>query len=270
MNFAKGKLLCVFVFFVGSYLAQRINVFDTLVSHHLFSHLENEKKDNYWLDDKGYLRRKVILSSDEQHYHKSHEDSIYIFLKEAYKDKFENLIFFSGEKINWILDGSEKFSWKKGIILNKEKLDKVYANLAEINCHPKRPLFMQDEESAHFFFYHNYLLDSIKQVIYCFNTLKGVFRGKIFYNESGQIISEKGYYDNGSVFYELTQDFFTMFTQKGEKIFESDKNKITRFSEQGKTLWNYDRQTRKITGSSMAIKDYLNEVSAYWKSVMKK
>ncbi|MFN5182707.1 MAG: hypothetical protein ACK5D5_06750 [Bacteroidota bacterium] len=257
-------LLLYFIFSFCIFFSQKINVYDTLLSHHLFTHIETEKKTDYFLDKDGNLKRIVFLSSETKHYHKSHEDSIYYFLKKSFGDKFKSLVFIAGENIKWSLDAEKKFSWKKGQIIKKEELDKIYSSISEMDYHPKRPEFVREEENNHFFFYHNYLLDSSKKIIYCFNGLNEKYRGKIEYNKEAVIISDCGFYPNGKTFYNMSDRELVIFSIEGKKIFLSNATRVYLFGNKGEGQVEID----KIISKNQDLKNYYKELNYLWKNVM--
>lgn len=266
------KRLAVFFYFsfTFSFFSQRLNVYDTLLSHHLFSHLEAEKKSEYFLDKGNNLKRRVFLSSEVLHYHKSHEDSIYHFLKQAYGSRFNTLVFVAGETVGWQKDNNEAFSWKRGELINKQKIDQVYAALSEMENQPRRPGFLHEEENNHFFFYHHYLIDSVNRIIYCYNSLIGKFRGKIIYSRTGEITEEHGFYANGKVFYDYYGKVMTIYNQHGKKIFTSDSSTIKKYNENEEVVWDYDKVNRESTNNNITYKtkSYYKEIYFMWRKVM--
>jgi hypothetical protein len=258
--------LSVFVFFIltGKLFCQKINVYDTLLSHHLFTHIETEKRKDYFLDKNGNLLRKVFLSSEILHYHKSHEDSIYHFLKSIYDEKFNSLIFEAGEDIKWETDGVEVFEWKKGEKIDKSKLDRVFASLTEININLRRPAFLIEEEKNHFFYYHNYLLDSLKKTIYCYNRKKGKCNGKIVYNVSGIIENEKGFFPNRTSFYDFDGANLIIYSKPGQKRFLINFDTVSLYEKESelKQLFKKKGNTKK---DEQLKKIYYKEINELWR-----
>ena len=263
--------LVVCLIFTEILFCQRINVFDSLLSHHLFSHVELERKEDYYLKKDKTLERKVYLSSEVLHYHKSHEDSMYEFLKKAYGKDFQGLTFIAGETVEWKTESGQKFGWKKGEKLSKIKLDKVYSTLKEIKSSPYRPNFLQGEEQNHFFFYHNYLLDSVRKKIYCYNSLNGSPDGKIDFNENGQILKETGFYENGKTLYDFDGQTLKVFGASGNQMFTCNEKSIVGLDSKNGIIWEYDKAKTAFTvkGTIKNINEYYRELNYLWKENMK-
>lgn len=258
----------------GNKLCAQFNVYDTLLTSHLFAHLDQEKKADYTLDKKGLLKRTVSLKDGDVHYHKSHEDSLHNFLKKAFPEKFSGFVFVAGENVKWTQGKDSVFAWKKGKKIEADKLKKVFSSLTEMPAHPKRNTALgKEEEEAHFFFYHNYLLDSSARTIWCFSKLEERYKARIVFDASGNITGETGYYPEGKKLYEVKGQILNVYYKNGNRMFCNDGKFIAEFDDAGKEKWRYEIETRKMTSAdpgitAAKIHEYYTRLYALWKKEM--
>jgi outer membrane protein assembly factor BamB len=248
-----------------------INVYDTLVKEPSFTYLLADAKREYFLNDKGALKRLIHFTNEALHYHKGTEDSLYVFLKKIYGDRFSGMEYYAAENVKWNLGKDTVYVLKKNKKVEETKRKQLFTSNYELSRLFNRPAWLKDEEDAHCFHFNYYVHDSLKKTIYCFNSLTGPYEGIIKYDGNKNLISETAFYTNKKVLMQFAGGMFSVYASDGKKLFSHTEEVITAYSEPGDAEWKYNTRTKKIdaaegkqVGWNPEI-DYVTKLQSLWR-----